>query len=149
MLNLLFNILVVILFYDYPTPPQLHRPLAKFAMRSMSKNESEYKEMVQLAFDESNFNPLAISDKGACGLWQEIPKYFNTDCETLQKYHWKSAINALKTKRYCEKIFGNNWKKCYQRGPNHKSIKHLKLKNIKTKKMKKERRKNNEKRNTE
>jgi hypothetical protein len=118
------------MFYDYPTPPELHYSLAKFAMWSMSKNKNEYKEMMQLAFNESNFNPLAISSKGACGLWQEIPKYFNTDCETLQKYHWESAINALKTKRYCEKLFGKNWKKCYQRGPNHPSIQHLKFKNI-------------------
>lgn len=86
-------------------------------------DRNEIEDLHNLAIIESNWQPRAVSDKGACGPWQQIPKFSKlpTSCERLQRDPVHAAIVALSSYRTMKEYCGSRWLRCYQRGPFHQS----------------------------
>jgi len=96
-----------------------HRAVARAALRVYARDAREVQEMERLAQVESGWRPAAVSDKGACGLWQVRPSVWGTTCEALRTRPLHSVALALTVKRRMEARCGRAWKVCYQYGPSH------------------------------
>lgn len=79
-----------------------------------------YAEMVQLAKEESSWNPFAVSKKQACGLWQIRPKFWGHSCLTYMLSPWHSTNKAVAIVKQMKEKCGTCWKTCYRYGPYHK-----------------------------
>lgn len=73
----------------------------------------------RLAWEESRWNPDAVSSRGACGLWQIIPRYWGGTCERYRTDPVFSARQAIRIVRTYQRRCGACWLTCYRYGANH------------------------------
>jgi hypothetical protein len=116
-------ILLRLLIYDPPLPSPLHERAALGALHFLARDAREVKDMKRLAWIESRWRASARSSKDACGLWQVQGKWFGVSCWELQTRPILSVKTALKAKRLTERLCGQHWLRCYQRGAFHPSNK--------------------------
>lgn len=102
-----------------PLDGPIHVPLARIGLRMMAKDANEVREMERLAWEESRWRPMAVSPRGACGLWQVIPRWWGGTCRDYQARPVWSAYQAIRIKREMERRCGATWKVCYRYGPSH------------------------------
>lgn len=100
----------------------LHRAIAATTIVFFATDLDEIRDLMHLAWVESRWKPNAISRKGACGLWQQIPRYARppTTCKNLIKRPVHAALTAIDTTRTMRRLCGPAWKVCYQYGPSHR-----------------------------
>jgi hypothetical protein len=119
---MIFVILILrLLSFDPPLPSPLHEVVALGALHFLARDAREVKDMKRLAWIESRWRASARSSKDACGLWQVQGKWFNIPCWQLQTRAVLSVKTALKAKRLNERLCGQHWLRCYQRGAYHPS----------------------------
>jgi len=92
--------LILLLTGNPPTPPQV-----AFA-EAVDAQPAEWRPLlIALAWSESDFNHLAVSSAGACGILQLMPRWAGATCETLQTdipYAVDAAVEELtKWRRNC------------------------------------------------
>ena len=120
------------------------------AIHAYADTEDEVYELVAVGFEESRFSvnrKKVVSHKGACGVYQQIPKYAHpTDvprptCEDLSDA-WTSTFHAIHTFRKFKDIFKENWichynsgYKCYESSDRYARRVKRKIKLLKNKKI--------------
>ena len=104
---------------NVPLHGEHHRVVARVALRVYARDAQEVQEMERLAQVESGWRPAAVSDRGACGLWQVRPSVWGSTCDVLRTRPIHSVALALHVKRRMEARCGRAWKVCYQYGPSH------------------------------
>ena len=99
--------------------PRLHVALAAITVAVLAPSEAS--ALYKLARIESRWTPAARSEAGACGVWQQIPRYarWATSCGALQRQPIHAALTAISTWRTMRRLCGEGAIVCYQYGPNH------------------------------
>lgn len=99
-----------------PYLPTLHVALAQATIAVVARSPLEARDLYRLAWSESRWTPGAVSSAGACGTWQQQPRWVKTTCAQLRTSPAFAALTAVGTYRTMRRACGDAWHRCYSMG---------------------------------
>ena len=115
----LLPLLIFVAMSTEVSDPQLHRVVASATVAIIAPRESA--ALGRLMRSESRGFPSARSKKGACGLFQQVPRWVpGSTCRHFQTLPIYAAIVVVQKSRAMRRLCGDRWVQCYKRGPWHR-----------------------------
>lgn len=94
-----------------------HVLVARIAVHAIARTTNEARDLYRLAHSESRWTPAAVSSCGACGLWQQVPRWQKTTCNALATRPVHATLTAFAVTRRMRELCGDRWHVCYTHGP--------------------------------
>ena len=94
-----------------------HVLVARLAVHALARTPDEARDLYRLAYSESRWTPAAVSSAGACGIWQQVPRWRKTTCRNLARKPVHAVLTAIAVTRRMRELCGSLWWKCYKIGP--------------------------------
>jgi len=98
-----------------------HVLIARIAVHALARNPDEARDLYRLAHSESRWTPGAVSSAGACGIWQQVPRWRKTTCRDLARKPVHAVLTAFAVTRRMRELCGDRWHTCYTHGPYSKA----------------------------
>jgi hypothetical protein len=98
-----------------------HNLIAALTVAVIARSPGEARDMFRLAHSESRWTPAAVSSVGACGIWQQVPKWRKTTCRDLARKPVHATLTAFAVTRRMRELCGDRFHVCYTHGPYSKA----------------------------